>query len=137
MLQDSSEIFDDNFNTIFHRPPNFCQECGEMLDFEIIKHNLVLCQKCGGEVEVEAITTHQVQTVNFYHNSKDWKNKLANIEDKYKTHQTLKKQTVEEKCPMCPSTKMYFHTQQTRSADEGSTVFYQCVKCGFKKKENN
>lgn len=136
MLQ-NSEMFDSDFNSIFYRPPNFCQECGEMLDFEIIKNEYVSCQKCGGEVEVEAITNHHVETINYYHNSKDWMNKLANVEDKFKKHQHLKKQTVEEKCPNCPSTKMYFTTLQTRSADEGSTVFYQCVKCGYYKKENN
>jgi DNA-directed RNA polymerase I subunit RPA12 len=127
----------NDFNKIFSRPPNFCEECGEMLNFEIILNDEVQCQKCGAEKNLDEITNHQVETVNFYHNSKDWVNKLANIEDKFKKHQSLKRQTVQEKCPSCPSNKMYFYTMQTRSADEGSTVFYQCVKCGALKKENN
>ncbi len=133
MIQD----YEMDFNEIFSRPPNFCGECGEMLDFEKITDNLIMCQKCGGEVEIENVTNHSVETTNYYHNSKDWMNKLANVEDKFRKHQTLKRQTVQEKCPNCPSNKMYFHTMQTRSADEGSTVFYQCVKCGYFRKENN
>jgi DNA-directed RNA polymerase I subunit RPA12 len=130
-------IIDQDFNEIFFRPPNFCGDCGEMLDFELIQNNNVQCQKCGGEVSVESITNFNIKTVNEYQNSREWMNKLANIEDKFKAKQKLQRQTVEEKCPQCPSKKMYFYTMQTRSADEGSTVFYQCVKCGYVKKENN
>jgi len=45
--------------------------------------------------------------------------------------------TIEEKCPSCGHNKMYFTTAQTRSADEGATVFYRCVKCGYKFTSNN
>ena len=36
---------------------------------------------------------------------------------------------VGEECPKCKNPKMYFWTQQLRSADEGQTVFYECPKC--------
>lgn len=126
-----------NFNNVFARPPNFCLDCGDLFDFEIIQNDVVMCQKCGGEVSIYKITNHNIETVDEYHTSKEWMNKLTNKEDKFKVKQKLKRQTVEEKCPNCPSRKMYFFTMQTRSADEGSTVFYECVKCGYKKKENN
>lgn len=43
-----------------------------------------------------------------------------------------KKQTViSQECPKCHHPEMYFFTMQMRSADEGTTVFYECVKCGY------
>jgi len=32
---------------------------------------------------------------------------------------------------------MRYYTQQLRSADEGSTVFYSCGQCGYKYSTNN
>lgn len=45
--------------------------------------------------------------------------------------------TVEEKCPKCGHNEMAFFTQQMRSADEGATVFYTCLKCKYKFTQNN
>ena len=42
--------------------------------------------------------------------------------------------TVTEECPACKAPFMEFYAMQLRSADEGQTVFYECVnvKCGHK-----
>lgn len=40
--------------------------------------------------------------------------------------------TILNDCPKCGHDKMYFWTAQIRSADEGSTVFYECVSCAFR-----
>ena len=39
--------------------------------------------------------------------------------------------TVDEECPRCKHPQMSFYTMQMRSADEGQTVFYECLKCGY------
>ncbi|KAK2745492.1 DNA-directed RNA polymerase I core subunit rpa12 [Onygenales sp. PD_40] len=39
---------------------------------------------------------------------------------------------VQQACPECDHPEMRFYTLQLRSADEGSTVFYSCDKCGHK-----
>jgi DNA-directed RNA polymerase I subunit RPA12 len=126
-----------DFNKIFERPPNFCPECGDLLDFELIVNDMVICQKCGGEMCISNITNHHIETSDEYTTSKDWVNKLKNVEDKFKVRHKLKRSVIDERCIQCGHGQMYYWTQQLRSADEGSTVFYQCVKCGVTKKENN
>ena len=37
--------------------------------------------------------------------------------------------TVDRKCPKCLNDQMTYHTRQTRSADEGQTVFFLCPRC--------
>lgn len=44
---------------------------------------------------------------------------------------------IERKCKICGHDKQTYSTLQTRSADEGQTVFYTCVKCGAQENENS
>ena len=37
---------------------------------------------------------------------------------------------IQKDCPRCKRQEMFYHTEQLRSADEGSTVFYRC-ECGY------
>ena len=45
--------------------------------------------------------------------------------------------TVDEACVKCGHVGLDFYTMQLRSADEGSTVFYECRACGHKWNQNN
>jgi len=47
------------------------------------------------------------------------------------------RQTVDEPCPQCRHRKLEFYTMQLRSADEGQTVFYECLNCKHKWSVNN
>lgn len=38
---------------------------------------------------------------------------------------------VERKCAKCGYDRMSYATLQLRSADEGQTVFYTCIKCKY------
>lgn len=44
---------------------------------------------------------------------------------------------MQESCPKCKHPEMKYHTLQLRSADEGTTVFYECPKCAHKFSTNN
>lgn len=39
---------------------------------------------------------------------------------------------VEVECPECSNDKATWSEAQLRSADEGSTIFYRCQRCGHK-----
>jgi DNA-directed RNA polymerase I subunit RPA12 len=127
----------NDFNDLFYRPPNFCIDCGDLLDFEIINNNNVKCQKCGGETSLDNIKNHVIETEEKYEFSKIWVNKLKNKEDKLRTEQKNERTIINEKCPKCNYNQMYYYTIQTRGADEGSTVYYECVKCHYKFNQNN
>jgi len=45
--------------------------------------------------------------------------------------------TIDRKCPKCGQDKMSYAPLQLRSADEGQTVFFTCLKCKYKESENS
>ena len=136
MAGNEMEIETD-FNDVFNRPPNFCVDCGQLLDFELINNFSVKCQKCGGETSLDTIKNHYIESSETFELSKLWMNKLKHKEDKLREEQKNKKAVIEETCPKCGYGKMYYYVLQTRSADEGSTVFYECIKCHYKFNQNN
>ena len=136
MANNEMEVETD-FNDVFNRPPNFCVDCGQLLDFELINNFSVKCQKCGGETPLDAIKNHYIESNETFEFSKLWMNKLKHTEDKLREEQKNKKAVIEETCPKCGYGKMYYYVLQTRSADEGSTVFYECIKCHYKFNQNN
>lgn len=45
--------------------------------------------------------------------------------------------TIKQPCEKCGCEEVRYYTQQLRSADEGSTVFYTCPECGHRWNTNN
>ncbi|KAG9397669.1 DNA-directed RNA polymerase, subunit C11/M/9 [Carpediemonas membranifera] len=52
-------------------------------------------------------------------------------------HEQESQAIVEEECPKCGHNQCSFITMQMRSVDEGQTVFYTCLKCGYRWSVNN
>jgi hypothetical protein len=94
MIDNQDDKYNKDFNELFQRPPNFCEECGSLLNFEIIEEGLIFCQKCGGTISVDNIIHHEIVTNDYYTNSHEWMNKLTNKEDKLKKKEKVKKSKV-------------------------------------------
>ncbi|KAI8591973.1 DNA-directed RNA polymerase I core subunit rpa12 [Geranomyces variabilis] len=122
----------------------FCPDCGSLLDPPSGAEDNVACGICGGVVVAAAFESVHVVT----------RSKPGAFPDRplprvvagrgddgageSRTSQHLRDgATIKEKCPKCDAPEMVFHTAQLRSADEGQTVFYSCVKCGHKHSVNS
>jgi len=108
---------------------DFCGECGSLLDISSIKSTQnCVCQICGWEVDRDELAGKTIVT----------KSKLGaprTEEDEIEVQSNGI--VINEKCPQCSQTGLYFTTAQTRSADEGSTIFYKCRNCGHRFTHNN
>ncbi|ORY38842.1 hypothetical protein BCR33DRAFT_758735 [Rhizoclosmatium globosum] len=93
----------------------FCPDCGSLLDPPESLETNVQCRLCACIIRSEDFDAVEVITQS---------NASAFPE----------RPSIKEKCPKCDAPEMVFHTAQLRSADEGQTIFYSCVKCGFKEK---
>lgn len=62
------------------------------------------------------------------HKERDWVRKYISSEKQKETKAKVK-MTIKEQCPSCKHPELKYYTMQTRSADEGSTVFYECENC--------
>lgn len=98
----------------------FCSCCGSLLDPPLGLEDTVKCFACFKTTDSKVFESIQVMS--------------SSIINSRSILQVQKKEdgaTIKEKCPKCDAPEMVFHTAQLRSADEGQTVFYNCVKCGY------
>lgn len=104
----------------------FCSKCGSLIPMEgHLDHNTILvCKNCSAKIPLKSFdgltSTYRIKF------NDPIKEKQLRLQKKLKEH---KGPIVERRCPKCDSEQMYYFTMQTRSADEGQTVFYTCVKC--------
>ncbi|CAG8434363.1 14017_t:CDS:2 [Funneliformis mosseae] len=118
-----------NSNQNISSGPIFCHRCGTL----IINtgKDVLECSACNA---IKDAAEYENVTVVTRSDPKSFPSKLrlrrSRIQqsDRYKEE----KATIKEKCPKCGNEEMNYHTMQLRSADEGQTIFYHCVKCGYK-----
>ncbi|CAG2102017.1 unnamed protein product [Medioppia subpectinata] len=111
------------------RVGEFCDRCGAILPLplSIDVSSDISCSVCGFRVDVQRF--HGI---------------TSTTRIVFNTRQVLHRSTadsqgpvVERKCAKCGHEKQTFATLQTRSADEGQTVFYTCLNCGAQENENS
>ncbi|KAJ2044994.1 DNA-directed RNA polymerase I core subunit rpa12 [Coemansia sp. S2] len=106
---------------------NFCLTCSDLLD-NPGDQDIIVCRSCG-----EAQSGSQFEEIETVSRSQEnaFPSRLRNKRSLVQGVGSGERENahVEETCPECGHTDMTFYTIQMRSADEGQTVFYKCVKC--------
>lgn len=90
-------------------------------------NGVLTCPKCGATKESTAgsmvVKSKAVEDVR--------KSVMADASQKVDLLPT----TDEYQCEKCGNHKAFYYMRQTRSADEATTRFLECTKCGFKWRE--
>ena len=119
----------------------FCNRCGSLL--EIPDCNPIVCSMCHASTTFERTFQNIILTKSAAKPPPNW---LLQFEEEEREKLSGKvKQTggtravIDESCPNCNHPQMEYYTMQLRSADEGATVFYECLnkKCRHKFNMNN
>jgi len=105
---------------------SFCPKCGALMMPKKDGSDVVLtCSKCGYQEKTESESESYILRESVAHTPRD---KITIIEDKDKKLNPMPTTNVD--CPKCHYNKAAYWQLQTRAADEGSTLFFRCLKCG-------
>ncbi len=110
------------------RPQLFCRRCGSLLPApEDTSKKHLACVVCKHATPVANVAGRQSVS--------RWTPMLVSKVKKGNTERSTIAMSCEN--PQCDATIVEYYQMQLRSADEGSTTFYECKKCGHKWNENN
>eukprot|EP01091_Cochliopodium_minus_P014689 TRINITY_DN5018_c0_g1_i1.p1 TRINITY_DN5018_c0_g1~~TRINITY_DN5018_c0_g1_i1.p1 ORF type:complete len:130 (-),score=22.05 TRINITY_DN5018_c0_g1_i1:61-450(-) len=114
----------------------FCPECNNFLETFTMKSEIV-CPCCDYAIEIKDYQYKPIIRENIIKKSARQKMREKQMQEEFNSTKEILMQLIEEECPKCGEEKVYYHTKQLRSADEGSTIFYNCPKCTFQWNQNN
>nr|CAG8548359.1 8909_t:CDS:2 [Entrophospora candida] len=101
----------------------FCKECGSLLLNN--GEDVIVCHYCDCGHDAEEYENNLIVTSS---NEKIFNSKLRLRHSKIKqVSRKTESASIKEKCPKCDNEEMNYHTMQLRSADEGQTIFYNCI----------
>lgn len=102
------------------RNMQFCQKCGtRLVPIKKDKKIVLSCPTCGYETSREQRERMKIESE---------PEKIVVIGKAEQKIRTLPKTRAE--CPKCHHNEAFYWLVQTRGADESSTQFFRCVKCG-------
>jgi len=110
---------------------DFCPSCGALLPGLTAKGD-VTCVVCKYVVPC-ALFDEKISTYIVHFNSQE----NTKVRRKKKGGDQADGPVIERKCPKCGHDQMSYAAIQLRSADEGQTVFFTCLKCKYKESENS
>ncbi|XP_060594883.1 DNA-directed RNA polymerase I subunit RPA12-like isoform X2 [Ruditapes philippinarum] len=107
---------------------DFCPRCGTVLPLPGTEE-VVTCKLCFFQNDVRDFDGVEIHTMKEFNKPEIFLKKTEDAESQ------LKGPTVDRKCAKCGHEEMIYTTRQTRSADEGQTVFFTCPECRFQEIE--
>ena len=120
----------------------FCPQCSDIL--VLPSSGAIVCTVCGYTCRYSDLPDGGAQiSVSAEKPEPEWVKRARAAVDgdpltgAAKQSAPANKATVAENCPECNHGLAEFYTMQLRSADEGQTVFYKCLKCAHKWSVNN
>ena len=100
----------------------FCKFCGTLVP--ITHTDILTCPLCHQGFSSETLENSEI-TVN-----------VTKSQEENTAAKSSGRTIINERCPECGKEGLYFTTAQIRSADEGQTIFYECIHCHYKYSQN-
>ncbi|XP_054577960.1 DNA-directed RNA polymerase I subunit RPA12 isoform X2 [Eptesicus fuscus] len=114
----------------FQSDLDFCPDCGSVLPLPGTR-DAVTCARCGFSVHVRDFEGKVVRTAVVFHQPG------SAVPVSTEDGPEFQGPVVDRRCARCGHEGMAYRTRQMRSADEGQTVFYTCLRCRFQEKEDS
>ena len=113
----------------------FCPHCGALL--ALPDHNPIKCGVCSFSTTFEEVALPVVVTRSAARPTPSWAVENLEARDSAKKQDGPARMTSAERCPKCDHPELQYYTMQTRGADEGQTVFFECPNCNYSFSLNN
>ncbi|XP_035209130.1 DNA-directed RNA polymerase I subunit RPA12-like [Stegodyphus dumicola] len=114
--------------------PDFCARCGGVLPLPG-NEDVVVCSMCAYKVDVRKFDGLTIAYEIKFNNKGKYRRKKEKEKEERKS--AALGPLVDRECSKCGNQNMTYATLQTRSADEGQTVFYSCPNCQHQEHENS